>query len=68
MDCLRKFSRLLLALQAIVIPMLAVLSAALLILAVRSLMKPSERLNSGLFKYASVYRLSSMMLIAVFGW
>ena len=47
---------------------LAVLSAALLILAVRSLMKPSERLNSGLFKYASVYMLSSMMLIVVFGW
>lgn len=47
---------------------LAVLSAALLILAVRSLIKPSERLNSGLFKYASVYMLSSMMLIVVFGW
>ena len=42
---------------------LAVLSVGLLSLAVSSLLKPSERLNFGLFKYASLYMLSSMMLM-----
>ena len=42
---------------------LFVLSVGLLTLAVSSLLKPSERLNSGLFKYASLYMLSSMILM-----
>ncbi|HEY5981998.1 MAG TPA: heme o synthase [Anaerolineales bacterium] len=47
--------------------LLAVLSAGLLILAVVSVRRPSERLNFGLFKYASVYMLSSMMLFVAHG-
>jgi len=46
---------------------LAVLSAGLLGLAVSSLFKPSERVNSGLFKYASLYMLSSMLLMVFYG-
>ena len=42
---------------------LFVLSVGLLTLAVSSLLKPSERLNFGLFKYASLYMLSSMILM-----
>jgi len=45
--------------------LLAVLSAGLLALAITSVVRPSERLNFGLFKYASVYMLSSMMLVVV---
>jgi protoheme IX farnesyltransferase len=43
--------------------LLAVLSAGLLLLAARSLARPSERINLGLFKYASLYMLSSMLLL-----
>ncbi|MFM8320509.1 MAG: heme o synthase [Chloroflexota bacterium] len=43
--------------------LLAVLSAGLLALAVYSLVRPSEKLNFGLFKYASLYMLSAMMLL-----
>lgn len=43
--------------------LLAVLSAGLLLLAVASLLRPSERVNFGLFKYASLYMLSSMLLL-----
>jgi len=46
---------------------LVVLSIGLLTLAISSLMNPSERLNFGLFKYASVYMLSAMMLMVVYG-
>jgi protoheme IX farnesyltransferase len=46
---------------------LVVLSAGLLTLAVISIVRPSERLNFGLFKYASVYMLSSMALIVAYG-
>jgi len=42
---------------------LVVLSAGLLFLASSSLLRPSERLNFGLFKYASVYMMSSMFLV-----
>ena len=45
--------------------LLAVLSAGLLALAITSVVRPSERLNFGLFKYASVYMLSSMLLVVV---
>jgi protoheme IX farnesyltransferase len=44
---------------------LIVLSAGLLTLAVATLLRPSEQVNFGLFKYASVYMLSSMILIMV---
>lgn len=42
---------------------LIVLSLILLTLAGISIFKPNERLNFGLFKFASVYMLSSMLLI-----
>jgi len=42
---------------------LAVLSLGLLALAIISVFKPAERINFGLFKYASVYMLSSMLLM-----
>jgi len=44
---------------------MAVLSVGLLILALSSAAKPSEKLNFGLFKYASLYMLSSMLLISI---
>jgi len=43
--------------------LMAVLSFGLLLLAVASAAKPSERTNFGLFKYASLYMLSAMMLL-----
>ncbi|MBE9524330.1 MAG: protoheme IX farnesyltransferase [Chloroflexi bacterium] len=43
--------------------LMAVLSSGLLILAIASIIKPSETVNFGLFKYASLYMLSSMILL-----
>jgi len=43
--------------------LLVVLSAGLFILAVQSLRSPSERITFGLFKYASLYMLSTMLLM-----
>jgi len=43
---------------------LAVMSAGLLMLAISSAANPSEKLNFGLFKYASLYMLSAMLLIS----
>ncbi len=40
------------------------MSLGLLILAISSAIKPSEKLNFGLFKYASIYMLASMLLIS----
>lgn len=40
-----------------------VLSGGLLLLAVQSVVRPSERINFGLFKYASLYILSAMLLL-----
>jgi protoheme IX farnesyltransferase len=45
--------------------LLAVLSAGLLLLALASVFKPAERLNFGLFKYASLYMLSAMVLLSL---
>ncbi len=45
---------------------IAVLSTGLLVLAIRSLVRPSERINFGLFGYASLYVLGTMLL-AVLG-
>jgi protoheme IX farnesyltransferase len=47
--------------------LLAVLSAGLLGLAMTSMVCPSERLNFGLFKYASTYMLGSMLLVMAGG-
>ena len=43
--------------------LMAVLSAGLLVLAIRSITLPSDRITFGLFKYASLYMLSSMLLL-----
>jgi len=43
--------------------LLCVLSAGLLVLALTLIFRPSERINFGLFKYASLYMLSSMLLM-----
>jgi protoheme IX farnesyltransferase len=45
--------------------LLALLTAGLLILAVGGLVHPSERVNFRLFKYASLYMLGSMLLVAL---
>lgn len=44
---------------------MGLLSGVLLLLAVYSLLRPSEKANFALFKYASIYMLFSMLLIAV---
>ncbi|OQY33565.1 MAG: protoheme IX farnesyltransferase [Anaerolineaceae bacterium 4572_5.1] len=43
--------------------LMVVLSSGLFILAITSIFKPSEQINFGLFKYASLYMLSSMFLL-----
>lgn len=45
--------------------LLGVLSAVLLILAAISLVKPSDRMNFNLFKYASFYMLSTMVMLII---
>ena len=45
--------------------LMAVLSSGLLILAIGSIFSPSERLNFGLFKYASLYMFFSMLLVTL---
>ncbi len=45
--------------------LLGVLSAGLLMLAVAITFKPSERVNFGLFKYASIYMLAAMILVVI---
>lgn len=47
------------------IHVLLVLSAGLLTMALWSLLQPSDRLDFGLFKYASVYMLGSMLLLMI---
>jgi protoheme IX farnesyltransferase len=46
---------------------LVVLSCGLLAFAIFSLKYPSERANFGLFKYASLYMLSAMLILAIEG-
>jgi hypothetical protein len=43
---------------------LAVLSTGLLVISLTTWFRPSERANFNLFKYASVYMLSAMLLLA----
>jgi heme o synthase len=45
--------------------LMVVLSGGLLLLAGSSLLRPSERVNFGLFKYASLYMLSAMLLLVL---
>jgi len=45
--------------------LMAVLSGGLFVLAAITMIKPSERANFGLFKYASVYMLGSMLLMTL---
>lgn len=45
--------------------LLAVLSAGLFLLAASMTFRPSERVNFGLFKYASIYMLAAMVLIMI---
>jgi protoheme IX farnesyltransferase len=45
--------------------LLTVLSAGLFLLAVASVFRPTERVNFGLFKYASLYMLSAMILLSL---
>lgn len=45
--------------------LLGVLSVGLLVLAVAVTVKPSERVNFGLFKYASVYMLAAMIIVVI---
>jgi len=45
--------------------LLGVLSGGLLLLAISMIFRPSERINFGLFKYASLYMLASMLLMMI---
>lgn len=45
--------------------LLAVMSSGLFILAATSMLRPSERTNFGLFKYASLYMFSAMLLVVL---
>ena len=45
--------------------LLGVLSGGLLLLAVSMIFRPSERVNFGLFKYASLYMLAAMILVFI---
>jgi protoheme IX farnesyltransferase len=45
--------------------LLTVLLVGLLFLAVVSMIRPSERLNFGLFKYASIYMFGAMLLVVL---
>jgi len=47
--------------------LMAVLAIGLLGLALYSTIRPSEKLNFGLFKYASIFMLGSMILIVISG-
>ena len=44
---------------------LGLLAGVLLVLAIYSLLRPYEKANFTLFKYASLYMLFSMLLIAI---
>ena len=58
---------LLLGMDGRYLSILGILTAGLLGLAAVAMFRPSDRLNFGLFKYASVYMLTSMLLVAVGG-
>lgn len=45
--------------------LLAVLSSGLVLLAVATVFRPTEKVNFGLFKYASLFMLSAMILLSI---
>ena len=45
--------------------LLSVLAIGLILLAIASVFRPSDRVNYGLFKYASLYMLSAMILLSI---
>jgi len=45
--------------------LMAVISSGLLFLSLTSVLRPSERMNFGLFKYASLYMFSVMLMIVI---
>ncbi len=45
--------------------LMVVLSGGLLVLAIATIVNPSEQVNFGLFKYASLYMLGSMLLVTL---
>jgi protoheme IX farnesyltransferase len=51
--------------QAGFMRLMIVLSTGLLLLSLATIFRPSERVNYSLFKYASVYMLASMVLLAI---
>jgi protoheme IX farnesyltransferase len=51
--------------QAGALRLMAVLSSGLLLLSFATVFRPSEQLNFSLFKYASIYMLASMILLAL---
>ncbi len=51
--------------QAGALRLMAVLSSGLLLLSFATVFRPSERVNFSLFKYASIYMLASMILLAL---
>lgn len=51
--------------QAGFLRLMAVLSAGLLLLSFATVFRPSERVNYSLFKYASLYMLAAMILLAI---
>lgn len=51
--------------QAGILRLMVVLSAGLLLLSFAAVFRPSERVNFSLFKYASLYMLASMVLLAL---
>jgi protoheme IX farnesyltransferase len=48
-----------------IVRLLAVLSAGLILLAAATVFRPTERVNFGLFKYASVFMLCAMILLSI---
>jgi protoheme IX farnesyltransferase len=51
--------------QAGALRLMAVLSSGLLLLSFATVFRPSEQVNFGLFKYASLYMLASMILVSI---
>lgn len=51
--------------QAGALRLMAVLSSGLLLLSLATIFRPSEQVNFSLFKYASIYMLASMILLAI---
>ena len=55
----------LIGVQAGFLRLLVVLATGLLLLSFATVTRPSERINFGLFKYASLYMLCSMMVLSI---